>query len=535
VNMPSRLWGKVAGGASLISFFTVLAKGLGLLQTAVIADRFGTGMEVDAYTLAFSSVVFTLIIIPRDLLQPFLPLFSKVKEEQGEVAAWRFAGSVGTWMALLAGAATVIGMLHADRLAQWVSDGRDAATVALIGTMIRLMLPAAFFMTLVWQGSLMMHAYKRFGIPALGETINRATTVGVLLALYAVWGIRGLGIGVVLGALVWALLLAGGFGRTLCLLRPSLDLRSPAMRKLRRLMLPILIGTLVAQSRVILNYWFASGMGAGLPGTLGYAKRLSDTIVVLIPFAVGTVIYPYFSEMTARKELRGAGAALAQTLRLMALLFVPLSVGIGVLRLPFVQLIFFRGAFSLADAVVTADLLLFYMAGLTVLAWEIMLMRFYFSAQNTLTPMVVGLGCVALHVAAVALMRETLGVVSIPLAETLSKLTKVVVLLLLIRRITPLSHARENALFLLKLFAAGALMAGAMTAVGGATGVRRGLSETVGLSAAVAQLVVPMALCAVVGLLVFGGTLWLMRVREVRVAWQWGVTWIGRGRGGNRS
>jgi hypothetical protein len=47
--------------------------------------------------------------------------------------------------------------------------------------------------------------------------------------------------------------------------------------------------------------------------------------------------------------------------------------------------------------------------------------------------------------------------------------------------------------------------------------------------------VVPMALCAVVGLLVFGGTLWLMRVREVRVAWQWGVTWIGRGRGGNRS
>lgn len=517
--MSSSIGKGVASGASLISFFTTLAKGVGLIQAAIIASRFGTGAEVDAYTVAYSSIIFTLIVIPRDLLQPFLPLFTEVKNQQSEAAAWRFAGSVSVWTALLSGSAVTIGMIHTPAIARLVSNpNAPAETVHLTATLARLMFPAALFMALVWLGSLIMHAYKRFGLPAAGEILNRAITIGALLAFYAFWGIHGLAIGITLGTLAWFLLLVFGFGQRMRLFRPSLDTRSPAMRKLLRLMLPILFGTLVAQTRVILNLWFASGMGEGLPGVLGYAKRLSDTIVVLIPFAIGTAIYPFFSDMTANKNMRGASEALAQVLRLMALVFVPLSVAIAILRVPFVQLIFFRGVFTLSDVHITSTLLLFYTAGLVILAWEIMLMRFYFSAKSTLTPIMVGLSCVVLHVATISILKEYLGVTSIPIAEAFSKLVKVVILLLLFRRITPLPRLGENAVFLVKLGAASALMGIGMHILGQRLGVTEGITASTSLLSSMIQLGVPMALCAIVGLIIFAIACRALNIPETNLA-----------------
>ena len=517
-------WGTgVASGAATITFFTILAKILGFAQTLIIANRFGAGMAVDAFAVAFSSIVFTLIVIPRDLLQPFLPLFTEHKTREGETAAWRFASSAGTWIALLIGAAAGLGMIHAEKLIRLASNFESEETLLLTATLTRIMLPAAFFMALFWLATLIMHAYKRFGPPAAAEVINKIVIIASIVLLHTVLGIRGLAVGVVLGALATLLFPVVGFGKTIRLFKPSLDWKSPVMKKMARLVLPILIGTLIAQSRVILNNWFASGMGEGMPASLLFAKRLSDTIVLLVPFAIGTAIYPFFSEMTARRQLTDAGNALAQVLRLMAVLFVPLSVGLGILRVPFVQILFHHGLFTMDNVHDTAAPLLFYTAGLTILAWEIMLMRFYFSAKDTLTPITIGLGCMALHVAMVAMLRNRFGHVSIPMAEALSKGVKVALLLVLIGKITPFPRIRENLLFMVKLFVAATAMGAVVYGLAAWSGVLDGITESVGIIARIRELGLPLALCAATGSLVYAALIWALRIPEARIALDFAV------------
>ncbi len=528
-------WGvQVAQGAVTINAFLMIAKGFGLVQAVVIANRFGAGMAVDAYALAFSSIAFTLMAIPRDLLAPFLPVFTEERHRAGEQEAWRFAGAVGTWLALLIGAAAFLGFWHADTLVRLVSQFESEDANRLAASLVRIMMPAVFFMALYWLATLLMHAYKRFGPPAAAEVVNKIALIACILALYAVLGIRAVAVGVALGALTALLFPVLAFGKTLRLFRPSLDWKSPAMRSFGRLVLPILIGTLIAQSRVILNYWFASGMGEGMTASLNYAKRLSDTIVLFVPFTVGTAIYPFFSEMTARKSMREAGTALAQMLRLMALLFVPLSVGLGVLRVPAVQILFHHGAFTIENVYDTAAPFLFYTVGLVVLAWEIMLMRFYFSAKNTLTPIAIGLACTALHVALVAWLRAPFGHAGIPMAETLSKGVKVLVLLALVRRIAPPGRFRDNAVFAVKLAAAAVVMGLTVQALGARLGIVYGVAESAGLVARLRELGLPLVVCAGAGLLVFAAAAAALRIPEARLALDFARTRLRRRTAGDR-
>ncbi len=514
--MKQNLGLRILSGSAIIGGFTLLAKLLGFVQRLVLANRFGAGAEVDAYTVAFASVVFTLIVIPRDLLAPFLPIFVEQKEKDGEAAAWSFAGIVGSWLAILTGAVALAGMLHAEPIARLVSNFETESTTMLAARLLRIMLPATFFMALFWMGGLMLNAYKRFGIPAFAEVLNRILTVGSIVVLHAVLGIRGLALGVALGSVSCFLLQVFGLRRSVHLLRPSLRLSHPAVKRLGTLMLPILIGTLIAQTRTILNYWFASGMGEGLPASLSFAKGLSDTIIVVLPLAIGTVIYPYFAEMTSLNKWAEAGRALTNTLRMVALFFVPLSVGLAVLSVPVVRLLFHHGEFTRIDVHNTATPLIFYAAGLTILAWEIMLMRFYFSAKDTRTPIAVGIGCMGLHVGAILLLRQAMGHNSIPLAESFQKFVKISILLGLLRWKLPTLRLSDHLPFVAKLALAATAMGLAVHQLLGWLELWFPAPEEIGLLSMerLFGLGGTLAACGALGVVVFVAGLLLLKVPE---------------------
>src|ERR1017187_6281808 len=118
---------------------------------------------------------------------------------------------------------------------------------------------------------------------------------------------------------------------------------------------------------------------------------------------------------------------------MLAFVFIPLSVLLVMLRTPLVQLVFQRGKFDMDFVVLTTGPLLYYSIGLTFFAVEIILIKFYFSLKDTLTPTLVGVACVAIHVGVVLTFRDTMQHQSMALAATVSKGVKVILLLALLR------------------------------------------------------------------------------------------------------
>jgi putative peptidoglycan lipid II flippase len=320
----------------------------------------------------------------------------------------------------------------------------------MTATLTRIMLPAAFFMGLFYLAILILNTYKRFALPAMGDTLNKLLIIILLVVLYRSLGIKGLAVGVVAGALAALGLQAYGLRRKLGMVRPGMDFKDPTLKRFGRLLPPIALAILIGQTRTILDYWFASDMGPGYAASLSFARGLCDTLILIVPSAVGVAIYPFFSDLSAENDRAELLDSLMRSIRMMAFVFIPLSVLFIVLRTPLVQLAFQRGRFDMDSVVLTAGPLLYYSIGLTFFAVEILLMRFYFSLKDTLTPTLVGIACVGIHVAVVLLFRDTLQHQSMALAATVSKTVKVLLLLALLRYKALALPLRESLFFVAK-------------------------------------------------------------------------------------
>jgi putative peptidoglycan lipid II flippase len=213
---------------------------------------------------------------------------------------------------------------------------------------------------------------------------------------------------------------------------------------------------------VILEGWFASGMGKGYVSSLSYARVLPDTFTLLVPYAVGVSIYPFFSDLAARGDRAGLTETLMGALRIIAFAAVPLTVGMVLLRVPIVQLAFQRGQFSAESVALTAAPLGYYTCGLTAFAMEIILMQFYFSMKDTRTPVVVGIIALGVHVMVIVGLKGALLHSSIALAAAVSKTLKVGVLYALLRRKGMDLQLRRSGGSLLKMLAAAGVMGAAI-------------------------------------------------------------------------
>jgi putative peptidoglycan lipid II flippase len=514
--MTASFGSKVIRGTLIISAFALVARLSGFIQKIVIAQQFGTGAAADAYTFAFSSIVFTFMIIPHKLLAPFLPLFTERKESGGETAAWRFTGAVVSIVAVVMTAAVALGIVLAPWMVHGLSSFQSEETTKLAITLVRIMLPAALFMALFALATLIFNADKRFALPAFADAGNKIMVITVMVALAPFFGIKGLAMGVVAGMGASLAILLIGLRSKLKLLRLSVDWNDPLLKKFALLIPPTLASILTAQARTMIDYRFASGMGPGFASSLGYAKGLTDTLINLIPFAVGVVIYPFFSDLNVGGDRRKTTDALMGALRTMALILVPISVALMILRVPVVQLVFERGKFGMDSVLLTAGPLLFFAAALTSLALEIILMRFYFSAQDTLSPAIVGVVCVFVHVGIVVALHNSMQHSSIALATLVSKTAKVLVLYLLLKPKLGDLRIGENIVFGLRLLLAAAGMAIVVQSVH--AGLLHVLPPVAGGTRWIASglIAARIGIASMAGLLVFAGAVIAMRMPEVQ-------------------
>jgi putative peptidoglycan lipid II flippase len=483
--------------------FALAGKAIGFVQKIVMANCFGTGLEADAYTLAFGSIVFTLSAVSVQLLPPFLPLFVQKRRDEGDESAWRFAGSVGT---IVAGATLLIGFIglaFAPQLIDFASSFKSEETTMVAVRLVRIMTPAVLFMGVSSFLALVLQAHKRFAVPALGDTTNKLMLVVCVLALYKAFGIYGMALGVVAGSVAGVLVQGIGLRARLGSLRFGVDWRDPALRQFGVLIPPIFLSMAIAQVRTIIDYKLASGMAEGCTASLNYARALTDTLVFLVPSAVGVAIYPVFSDMNAADNREELTLALMRSLRMMVFIFIPISVGLIVLREPIVRIVFQRGQFSGESVALTVAPLTYYALGLAAFAVEIILMRFYFAMKNTLTPAVVGGICVAIHLCTALALRGSLQHGSMALAATVSKAAKAAILIALLRSALPGLRFKEHGLFLARTLVSAALMGGCVFLVMRmSAGIVTGLIGHGGMAGTVALAAVSAA-AAVAGAVVF--------------------------------
>jgi putative peptidoglycan lipid II flippase len=174
--------------------------------------------------------------------------------------------------------------------------------------------------------------------------------------------------------------------------------------------------------------------------------------------ALETALMPELSEKHARDDDEGYRETLSFGLRMMAFIIVPSAVGLIALATPIIGLLYERGEFTPEDTAVTAAILIAYSVGLLAYAGYYMLVRAFYSRQNTKTPALLNLVFFVLYAAVAYALSQLLGVFGLALA--LSVVTVVIALFTLAAMKKEIGRidGRRLLLSLARVLAAGAAM-----------------------------------------------------------------------------
>lgn len=509
----------LARSASIIALGNIASRGLGFAREFVKARLFGTGAHVDALNLAITIPLQIYDLVTGGLVNSALvPAFSVYTAEDRRAELWRLASILLTLAAALISALVLLLVIAAPQviaLFVWIDTLSGGATrpeaVETAAQLLRLTLPAVIFLSLSGILTALLYALKRFTLPAFTAAMFNLSMVVTSLLLGARYGVFAMAAGLLLGALLQVALQLPDLRDGLPRLRPLLTLAHPGLRRVLKAYVPIIGSLLVAQASVWFGLSVAFGFKNGL-SWMGYATNLYQFPLGLVGVAISSAILPTLAGQASGTLPGDYKATLVQGINLVLLLMIPATVGMFLLAEPIVALAFEGGRFTSADTLMTAQVLRWFLIGLSFAAVDLLLINAFYAQHDTLTPSGVGVLSVIVYVIVVLVFRGPLQLFSLMLADSLKQMTHALVTgALLSRRIG--GFARTGLwLTLGKIVIAVGVMA---IGVAGALTLVDALSFPAAWAASLARVVIPGA----VGVLLYFFVASRLKISEVQLAW----------------
>jgi putative peptidoglycan lipid II flippase len=454
-------------GAFTVGVWTIASRILGLVRDILMAAILGTGPIADAFFVALRLPnLFRRLFGEGAFNAAFVPSISAILHVDGLPAAQSFAEEATAVMVFWLGAITVLGEIFMPWLLYALAPGFTASPskFALAVALTRIMFPYLFFVCLTALFSGVLNAMGRFAAAAAAPVLFNLFSIGFLLGLtpfmknaaYAqAWGVSVSGVAQLL-LLVVAMRRAG---MRIKLPKPRL---TPRMKILFKRMAPGLLGAGVTQLNVSIDIIIGTLLPAGSVSILYYADRVNQLPLGVIGTAAGTALLPLVARQIALGEPDAANTTLNRAIESVLMLVLPAAVGLAVAARPVMDVLFVRGAFTSATAVLAGHSLAAFAIGLPAFALLKVLTPGFFARNDMTTPLKIGLAAVALNLGMNLLFMHPLKAVGPALATSLASAFNVTCMVVILRRrghFTLDGPARRR---LPRLLAAAALMAAAI-------------------------------------------------------------------------
>lgn len=495
IVMAAMVFGQVVGQAAKIATVTT----------------FGTSLELDAYNAAnrVSETVY-LLVAGGALGSSFIPVFTGLLTENKRAAAWKLASGIVNLVTLILCGLSVLVMIFARPLVDHIlTPGFAPEQQALTAHLLRILMPTTIIFGASGLFMGILNSHQKFLLPALAPSMYQLGIIAGVLLFSPSLGIDGLAWGTLAGAGLHFLV---QLPQVLKLPHKqfdlSLGLKNEKVREVIWLMLPRLLGVAVVQLNFWVNTIIASSMveGSLTAITIGFALMLMPQTVVAQ--ATATAALPTFSTQYAQGKLKELRSSLAMTLRGVLLLAIPATVGMILLRRPLIAMFYQYGAANAQSTELIAWALLWYCAGLVSHSVYEILARAFYALHDTKTPVVVGVIAMSLNVVfslVFARLFTQLGWMphgGLALANSLATTIEMVVLTILMSR--RLQGLELPTIFKgVAKFMAAALLMGVVLLLW--------LRFSTGWNP-----ILVTALGAGLGVLVYFGAAWLLRVEELK-------------------
>jgi len=373
--------------AFLIAVSTILSGLLGLLRDRFLAGTFGAGETLDIYFAAFRIPDLVQgIFIAGGIGVAFLPLFSE-EIKKGKDKAFLFANNLLNTSLVFLLLVCFLLFLLVPKLLVFIAPGfspeQRIQTVSL--TRLMLLSPILFGLSSVFSGILQF--FNRFFVYSLAPILYNLGIIFGILFFVPLFGISGLAIGVILGALIHFLIQVPSALRLGYDYKRIFDLKNYRLKKVSRLMIPSSLGAGFIQLNLVAMTAISSTLSSGSIAIFNLVKNLQSLPIgiVGVPFAIAA--FPALAKSWTEKNKEKFSIQFSLALRQILFLIIPLSLLFFLLRGQIVRIVLSTGLWGWQETRLAAACLGIFSFSIFGLALTAFFRKGFYSIQETRIPM----------------------------------------------------------------------------------------------------------------------------------------------------
>jgi putative peptidoglycan lipid II flippase len=514
---------------AVMSVGTALSRLTGFLRLAAMAYALGIAETrlADAYNIAniTPNIIYELAL-GGILSSVFVPVFVEWLQARGREPAWDVARRIFTITAVTLTVICILGVAVAPWIIRLytvgVPPGQRIVVEDFATFFLRWFMPQIVFYGLGSAAIGLLNAHRRFAVPMFAPILNNLVVIGAFLLFSAMSHPNQtvlatgpqklvLAIGTTLGVVVmtialWPSLRSLGFR-----FRWRFGWHDEAVIRIAHLAKWVVVYVVANQ----LGYLIVVILAARVEG--GYTAYSAAFMLFQLPHAifvvsVFTALLPALSSRWVAGDRTAFRELLARGIRWTAVIVIPAALGYIALAIPIVRLLLQHGVAGPRSTDLVASILVFFSLGLFSFSTFQLLLRAYYSMQDTRTPALVNVAAVGLNIVAdlVYVLALGLGVRGLALGHATAYTFGSLALLFLLRR----KLGRIDGRRILSGLSRTVVAAGITGLV--AWGVARALGDRVGTATVGAQALQVLG-AVLAGLLAFVAASLMLRVEEVDV------------------
>jgi putative peptidoglycan lipid II flippase len=430
--------GRLARSTALFSLATSASRIAGLVREVFAASYFGVTPQMSAFTIAFYVPNLVRSLFADAAIQAaFVPVFTEKLQRGQRQEAFRLASTLIFLVGIVLTALTALFIVLAPVIMPLFVPGGNVPQ-GLTTSLAQLLFPILVMLGVTGMVVGVLNSYDRFGAYAISPFFWNVAIILTLILIEPAFShgnrIYAYAIGVLVGTAIQLAIPTWDLRHTPFRLRPVFDWRSPDVRHVMKLMLPVTLSLGLINFDLLINAIFGSLVSPDAPAAIDKAFRIYMLPQGIFSVAVTTVLFPTLARFAANRDYDGLRSTMANGMRQIWLLLIPASAAILALSHPMIELVYQRGEFDSAATNVVSTALFWFAFSLPFNGVYLLLTRTFFSLQRPWVPTAISGFNLVIDAIASAALYGPFGVGGLVAATAIATVAGVVAESLILRR-----------------------------------------------------------------------------------------------------
>ncbi len=410
----------------LLIILNLIGKLFAFGREMIFSYVYGTGPITDAFNTSTTAATLIFSVITYALSKTYIPTYEEIIKKEGEKSGDKFTNNLLNFSLFLSTLIMIVGLIFAPSIVKLFAAGYSGEKLKIATLFMRAIMITIYPNIYAAILSAYLQVKGDFLTPALPFLI-----LNVILSITIVISksnVSIIAIGIFLAYLVQFVVFPKAIKKVGFKRGKVKFVYDENIKKIVLLSLPTTFSMAAVYISTIVDQSFASLVASdGGVSILNYALKIIRIIIstFIVPFQV--TAYPIIGKLVAEGDIKGMKEVTSKTMVKILILFVPSIIGMMVLSRPIISFVYYRGAFSYQDMIMTSDVLFYYTLYLIGPAIVDVLYLSFFSHQNTKVPTIISFVQLGINIILDYTLSKAYGLVGLALATTISQVAPIVI------------------------------------------------------------------------------------------------------------